>query len=379
MRKSCLACGGKLRDDQNRCALCGTASGVAPDEIELSPLLPVGGSAEGATSDVEPAGAPSAGAPSAGIPSDGTPAAGAPAASSGPFCNSCGWQNPAGARFCSRCGEKLQNLVTSEAAVALPPNPGARTTIETDSETVPETDGKVGRQVGIIVGSAVMVVLTLYMIGVVRQGGGAQAPVALGAQSGPAVPLPPGIAQQVEVLDDSVSQSEGETQVGFMRQIVELYLRAARYDFAGSSQEEVARQTLLEVDWVFAGNLYYDQMERTEPIDERTRFAKKAIAAYQEVLAMNPDNLDVRTDMAVAYLSDPDNPMSAIQETQEVLRRDSSHVQANFNRGIMLSRINRLDGAIEQFRKVQRIIGDPEDEVYKRAEEAIARLSGGVR
>jgi lipoprotein NlpI len=68
--------------------------------------------------------------------------------------------------------------------------------------------------------------------------------------------------------------------------------------------------------------------------------------------------------------------MMAIQETNRVLESDSLHIQANFNRGIMLSQINRLDQAIEQFETVKRIIGDPQDPVYQRAQDAIARLSG---
>ena len=112
------------------------------------------------------------------------------------------------------------------------------------------------------------------------------------------------------------------------------------------------------------------------PDTQKTPWSQKAVAAYQAALDMNPDNLDVRTDMAIAYLYDPQNSMLAIQETNRVLESDSLHIQANFNRGIMLNQINRTDQAIEQFEKVKRIVGDPEDPVYQRAENAIVQLSG---
>ena len=91
---------------------------------------------------------------------------------------------------------------------------------------------------------------------------------------------------------------------------------------------------------------------------------------------LDDENLDVRTDMAIAYLYDPENAMMAIQETNKVLESDSLHIQANFNRGIMLTQINRRDQALEQFEKVKRIIGDSEDPVFQRASDAIARLQG---
>jgi zinc ribbon protein len=380
--RSCLACGANLLEGQERCDLCGTPAGANPDDLQPAPIL---------VSSPKPD-------PSSAEPVETTGQSGGAAVAEGPdsgaYCNSCGWQNPPVARFCSKCGARLQDLEAASAdkrkpaagggvapvAQVAPVRPASERTIPPARAGGSAEEG-VGKRVGIIVGSAVMVVLALYLIGVIRSGGGGgpQAPVALSSGgSGPSVPLAPGVVQKIEALDDSLRLADGESRLDFMRQKVELYLRAGRYDLAGASQEEVARETLLEVDWVFAGNLLYDQMERSaEGTEQRTAFAKKTIAAYQEALTLNPDNLDVRTDMAVAYLSDPDNPMGAIQETQAVLSRDSLHIQANFNRGIMLSRINRLDEAIKQFRKVQRIIDDPEAEIYIRAQSAIDRLSGG--
>jgi cytochrome c-type biogenesis protein CcmH/NrfG len=121
--------------------------------------------------------------------------------------------------------------------------------------------------------------------------------------------------------------------------------------------------------------MYYDVMESREDAS-RGAYAKKAIAAYASALEINPDNLDIRTDMAIAYMYDPDNPMKAIQETNRVLEQDSLHVQANFNRGVMLANINRIDQAVAQFRKVQRIVGDDSSPIYQRAEQAIDRLQG---
>ena len=71
--------------------------------------------------------------------------------------------------------------------------------------------------------------------------------------------------------------------------------------------------------------------------------------------------------------------MMAIQETNRVLEQDSLHIQANFNRGVMLANINRIDQAVDQFEKVKRIIGDESNPIYQRADQAIESVQGAAR
>ncbi|MFT4604186.1 MAG: hypothetical protein ACI9W4_000914 [Rhodothermales bacterium] len=368
MKLSCKACGGGLKPDDERCYLCGTPAGTDPDDLARVAVMVADASGDKAA-------APRAGGGTG--TEDDRPV----------FCHSCGWRNPIGARFCAQCGSALQDLTGTGALTDAASQGSGATAGFTDDQggrmppgpvpdAQPSVEEGVGKRIGIIVGAAVMVIVALYMISAIMS---QQSPVASGPQA--AVPLTGegfpdlaiGIAQQVEVLDDSLAA--GAEKVGVLQRKVELLIGGGRYDLAAIAQEELAGITATEQAWTLAGNLYYDAMDRSaDGTQQRTGLAQQAIAAYRQVLEINPDNLDVRTDMAVAYLWDPDNPMSAIQETAAVLERDSLHVQANFNRGIMLSQINRIDQALEQFRKVQRIVNDPTSDLHRRAEDAIASL-----
>jgi cytochrome c-type biogenesis protein CcmH/NrfG len=72
------------------------------------------------------------------------------------------------------------------------------------------------------------------------------------------------------------------------------------------------------------------------------------------------------------------NPMRAIDEINHVLEQDPDHLQANFNRGIMLAQIGRTDQALEQFERVLSLAeaGTP---AYQRASEAIRSITGESR
>lgn len=183
-------------------------------------------------------------------------------------------------------------------------------------------------------------------------------------------PLPAQFKERETVLRSEIESIDGESKLDRQRELVDLYVAANRFDLAGEEAEKVAEIENTEEIWVFAANLYYDWMEIIDPV-EKGYFAVKSIAAYRRVLVINPENLDARTDMAIAYMYDAENPMLAIQETMIVLDYDSLHVNANFNRAIMLLKINRVDQALKQLEKVKRIVGDPKNPVYQRAEQVI--------
>ncbi|QXD16637.1 zinc ribbon domain-containing protein [Rhodocaloribacter litoris] len=352
----CEGCGARLPGEASRCDLCGTPV-ETPGAGDAAEAIGAAGTEPGATPEAVPAGI---------------------------FCNACGWSNPPAARFCSRCGARLDERVAALHGVAAPPpsSPGtpaphAHAAHAGPTSSRASSPAGVGRQVGILIGAGVLLVLGLYLITLVSKGverGPAPAQPAAQAAPAPATgPLPEDVAARAEALAEEINRLTGEAALEKRRELVRLYAQAGRYDLAAAEQKSLAERENTEEAWVLAGNLYYDWMER-QTGTARTLFARQAIAAYRKALEINPDNLDVRTDMAIAYLYDPEQPMKAIEETNAVLARDPNHVQANFNRGLMLLQINRVDQALEQFEKVKTIVGNPNDPVYQRAEQVIATL-----
>lgn len=280
------------------------------------------------------------------------------------------------ARFCFACGTALQGVVRAVDEAPVIPAASVSPSAAESSATPPAgKEAPVGRQVVIVLSAAILVVVALYVITTMSRDEAASLVPADGVvaflDEGP---LPEQFqAQEAELNDRLAAAATDVDRVLIHRELVDLYLSAARLDLAARETVRLAERTGREADWVAAGNMYYDWME-TKPVPERGPWAKQAIAAYGTALGLNPANTDVRTDMAIAYMYDPDNPMLAIQETNTVLEQDSLHIQANFNRGIMLMQINRIDQARSQFEKVQRLIDNPENPIWQRAAEALARL-----
>ncbi|SHK10765.1 zinc ribbon domain-containing protein [Rhodothermus profundi] len=281
-------------------------------------------------------------------------------------CQACGHANPAGARYCNQCGATLPG-VRPLAPHERPAAPAAASAAKASGRAATLRPVHV---VFIVVGG-VLLVGALYLITLVSGGRGGLPPA--GAATQPATlplpepgPIPAAVADQVAALEAEIARLEGTARLEKQQALVNLLIGIGRPDRAALIQEEIARRLDTPEAWRRAGNLFYDWMEMVDG-PAKTALARRVIAAYQRVLDKEPDNLDVRADMAIAYLYDPDNPMEAVRQTRLVLAQDSTHIQANFNLGIMLLQINRLEEARAQFEKVQRLVG-PRSPLYAQAD-----------
>ena len=391
--RTCSSCGARLPDGADVCDLCGRPVSYDPEDTANASDNP---------SDAETPDEPAAG-------SNGAPEpAPAPQTDGGPYCHSCGHQNPVDARFCSQCGTRLE---TEEA-----PPPGA-VPVEADlphgssaeEEEEPliasmDTSENVGRQVTFVVGGVLVLVVGLFVLTTWSQetwsgsSGGASQPSpdaaasAAGAMSGSASAsatsasslkelvtqassgesLPPQMAAQVDSLEAAIANQSGAQMQDTRRELINAYVGAGHLGSAALVQKQMAEAAGTPEAWRRTGDLLYSWMETLKGQPVAVQVAEHVVQAYQRVLEQQPDNLDVRTDMATAYLQ-TNSPMRGVKEINRVLDEDPDHFQARFNKGIMLVMIGRTDQAIAQFEKVKGIVGE-ESPYYQQAEQAIQTI-----
>lgn len=274
--------------------------------------------------------------------------------SGGPqFCSECGSRNTAQAKFCSQCGTPL----SSKPAQTSPPPISAQ--LDPPEHEKTDEESGIGKQVALLVGGAVLIVMALYMVTLVSKQnvttGGVQAAVPPAATSlleeHDAVPLSAEAETQVEQLKASINQADGEERRAHQRALIDLLYEADRPDLAAIEAQYVAEETGALQDWRDAGDLYFQWTESAEP-ELRSDLAHLTIFAYERVLEQDPDNFDVRSNVAWVAQYDAANPMRAIDEINYILEREPDHLQANFNRGYFLMRINRFDQAVDQMERV---------------------------
>lgn len=113
--------------------------------------------------------------------------------------------------------------------------------------------------------------------------------------------------------------------------------------------------------WVELGNLYFDSGQ-----------PKEAIEAYNQYLAIKPDNADIRTDMGIMYraLGDFDR---AIEEFKKAAQSDPKHINSRYNIGIVLLHDkNDIKGAIKAWEEYLKV--DPKSEKAQRIKAQIEKM-----
>ncbi len=354
----CPSCGARLPAGAEVCDLCGTEVAAAPEKA-----LQDAASAKEQKKEA--------------------------AAGEGVFCNECGWRNPPGAKYCSQCGARLQSA--RAARPAPPPSAAARSQhVDADGDARPEaptpsTDAGAAKQMGLLVGAAVLAVAALFVITTLSEGAGSDASPgeeqaaategapnaapgnapAAAAPSTPreliaavkAAPLPEAIAAPADSLQAVVARAKGEGRVEAQRRLADLYVGAGAIGRAAIAQREIAEATGQPEDWERAASRLYDWMAAAEG-EPRFVIADLTAEAYERVVAERPDDLGLRTNMAMAYLASRANPMRGIEEVKGVLEEDPDHVQALFVYGYALAQIGRTDQAIAQFERARTAAGD---------------------
>lgn len=404
--RTCPSCGARVSPDTDRCDLCGTA-------IESSSERGTDSSSEG-----EPV--RDASSPSEEISEEKDQPDEESHETQSVFCNQCGWENPQDANYCSQCGEELQDVAkatlsgTRPVAADLPTGAAQESKTASAPEHATSEQTAVGRQIALVVGGAVVLVVALFFVTQWSEGydwseepadepsaaqtpAGTDAPMTGGStpsagqmpggQSGGGTASPTDlqelvdqaggelsgpIASQVDSLRGLIDDAPAGEEQQLKAKLVNLLIGAGQPGQAAVLQKGIADASGAVEDRRRAADLLYRWMQRLQEEGEQEQVvevAKHAAQAYASVAEEQPEDLDARTRMGETYLL-TNEPMKGIRAINAVLEDDSTFVPARFQKGLALLQINRIDQARQQFEKVRR---DAEDNspFYQQANRAI--------
>ena len=110
-----------------------------------------------------------------------------------------------------------------------------------------------------------------------------------------------------------------------------------------------------ENSWFNAGLKYYEFA--TTQIDTSMQFYayNQAIAAFDKVVVLNPNNLEAKNALADCYIQTNLDIMKAVQLLKDVTTRDSFNVDAHYTLGMLSMRSGQWDKAITRFEKCVKI------------------------
>jgi outer membrane protein len=169
-------------------------------------------------------------------------------------------------------------------------------------------------------------------------------------------------AQTPENVRDGISDlrakfasgTEKEKNAIFADSLANLYRIANQFDSAAWFAEESSKFFNTAESWAKTGESYYQAYTLALDPAKQKVLATKAQEFYGKVLRDNPGNLEVKTKMAMTYLTSS-NPMQGITMLREVLARDPKNELALFNMGMLSIQSGQYDRAIERLEELVKV------------------------
>jgi len=125
-----------------------------------------------------------------------------------------------------------------------------------------------------------------------------------------------------------------------------LYTQAGQFDSAAWYAEQAATFFNTTESYLKAGNSYYEAYTFAMGPEKQELMAEKARTWLEKVLAADPKNLEIKTKMAMTYMSSK-APMQGISMLREVLAEDPKNELALFNFGMLSIQSGQYDKAVE--------------------------------
>ncbi|WP_257883223.1 tetratricopeptide repeat protein [Hymenobacter sp. DG01] len=132
------------------------------------------------------------------------------------------------------------------------------------------------------------------------------------------------------------------------------YKAVEKFDSAGYYFEQVALARPGEQAWKRAADEYFEAYSFAATEERQKLLGAKCQELYEKVLKNNPDNLDAKTNLGMAYMASAD-PVKGITLIREVLAADPRNEKALYNLGFLAIQSSQFDRAVERFQELIKV------------------------
>jgi outer membrane protein len=163
---------------------------------------------------------------------------------------------------------------------------------------------------------------------------------------------PQDVLTRIKILRAKFStDSKNEKNAIFADSLADLYAIAGKFDSSAWYAEEATKFFNTTESWIKAGDQYYQAYGFAVDAERQSQFALRAQSFYNQVLARNPGNYEVKTKLAMTYLTEA-NPMKAITMLREVLGEDPKNELALYNMGMLSLQSGQHEKAINWLKQL---------------------------
>lgn len=170
-----------------------------------------------------------------------------------------------------------------------------------------------------------------------------------------ATPLTP--EQQKQIADLKVNLQQAKTdvqQVAALEKLASAFIGAEKYDSAAYYAAAYAEKHATLPHILRAGQLYFEAQTYAINVQKSQKLGEKARIYFEKALSVDPNNLLVKTNLAMTYVDTP-TPMKGISLLREVIEQEPTFIPAIFNLGILAIKSNQFGKGQERFTQILKL------------------------
>jgi len=187
------------------------------------------------------------------------------------------------------------------------------------------------------------------------------------------ISIGPALSAQINDLESKLKSAANDAiKLDLQKQLAKHWDDVNQPAAAAFYYQAVARQDNKFEDWVAAGSRFNDAYKlTTQDTAAQPAFVMNAIASYKAAVKLQPNNLDAKTGLGIAYVnqtslgitdSDGGSPMQGIMLLLDVVKQDPKNRNANLSLGMFAMKSGQYDKAVQRFKTI--IAQKPEVEPY---------------
>lgn len=161
--------------------------------------------------------------------------------------------------------------------------------------------------------------------------------------------------QQLNILRNSFLKSSSEKEkIALLDSMAFIFRTSNLTDSVAYYAESLANQFPSTRNLLGVADAYYDVFSFAMS-DQKVKYAaQKSRSFYEKVLAVQPENADVKVKLGVTYTITA-TPMQGIKMIREVLEKEPENQLAIFNLGLLSMQSGQYEKAVERFEKLLKI------------------------
>ena len=170
-----------------------------------------------------------------------------------------------------------------------------------------------------------------------------------------AVPLSPAQQQQVDKQKALFANASTDAaQISALEKLASTFIAFDKYDSAAYYAAGYANKHASLPHLLRAAQLYFQAQNFAIDATKGRKLGEEARNYFEKALALDPNNLLVKTNMAMTYVDTP-TPMKGITLLREVIEQEPTFVPAIFNLGILAIKSNQFGKGQERFTQILKL------------------------